>query len=66
MLLRRPPEFEQIVLEGGDEWVAHVGGTGGLRVAEFQAPPVGLGGLSARERSWLAEHGIAWGPDGAL
>ena len=63
MLLRRPPEFEQIVLEPGDEWAAHAGGTGGLQVAEAQARPASRSGPSAGERGWLAEHGITWEPD---
>ena len=65
LLMRRPPEFEQIVLERGDEGAAHVGGTGGLQVAEIGAHPSNAGGPSAPERDWLAEHGIAWEPDGA-
>ncbi len=66
LLLRRPPEFEQIVLERGDEWAAHVGGTGGLQAAGIQPRPAGAGGPSVHEHGWLAEHGIAWGPDGTL
>jgi hypothetical protein len=66
LLLRRPPAFEQIVLNRGDEWAAHVGSTGGVQMAEIQARPADPGGLSARERGWLAEHGIAWGADGTL
>ena len=62
LLLRRPPEFEQIVLERGDESAAHVGCAGGLRMADIEAHP-SASGLSPRERSWLAEHGIEWGPD---
>src|SRR5580693_9731732 len=33
LLLRRPPKFEKVVLEPGDEWAAHVGATGGLQPA---------------------------------
>jgi hypothetical protein len=57
--MRRPPAFEQTVLERGDEWVTHVGGTAGIRMAAIQARS---GGPSDRERGWLAEHGMAWGP----
>jgi hypothetical protein len=59
--LRRPPAFEKIVLDPGDEEAAHVGGTGGLEVRA--ASPAGPGDLLAAERRWLAEHGIVWPPD---
>ena len=62
MLLRRPPAFEQFVIDSGDEWAAHVGGTGGLHVVATQACPPAVG-LSEHERGWLAEQGIAWEPD---
>jgi len=65
LLLRRPPEFEQFVLDRGDEWAAHVGGTGGLQAAGMHARPAPAVGLSERERGWLAEHGITWEPDGS-
>jgi hypothetical protein len=61
--LRRPPAFEKIVLDPGDEQAAHVGGAGGLEVRAAAASPAGLGDLPAAERRWLAEHGIAWKPD---
>jgi hypothetical protein len=64
LLMRTPPAFEQFVLDRGDECAAHVGGTGGLRPAGFQARPAPAVGLSDRERGWLAEHGITWEPDG--
>jgi hypothetical protein len=57
--MRRPPAFEKIVLERGDEWVTHVGGTGGLQVttagAQLPSPD-----LPPQAREWLAEHGIEW------
>jgi hypothetical protein len=62
LLIRRPPEFEKVVLDRGDEWVAHVGSTGGLRIAAMQTRP---GDPPPDDRGWLAEHGIEWGPDGA-
>ena len=65
LLMRRPPEFEQVVLERGDEWAAHVGGTGGLEKAGIQARPATPGGPSSAEHGWLDEHGIAWDPDGS-
>jgi hypothetical protein len=43
--LRRPPAFEKIVLDPGDERAAHVGGTGGVRVGPVAASPGGSGGL---------------------
>ena len=63
LLLRRPPAFEKIVLDGGDEWAAHVGGTGGLRAAPIHARPAGRGVPPAHERAWLAGHGIDWAAD---
>jgi hypothetical protein len=65
LLLRRPPQFEQIVLERGDEWASHVGATGGFQMAGIQAHRAGPDGPSASERGWLDEHGIAWGSDGS-
>ncbi len=65
LLFRRPPEFEKIVLERGDEWAAHVGSTGSLQMGTVETLPAGPGGLPAQERSWLASHGIDWEPDGA-
>ena len=62
LLMRRPPEFEQVVLERGDEWAAHVGGAGGFQMTGVQGRP---GGPSGRERGWLNEHGITWGSDAA-
>jgi hypothetical protein len=60
LLIRRPPAFEKIVLDRGDEWAAHVGGTGGLRLAATEPRPGGLADPPAQERGWLAEHGIEW------
>jgi hypothetical protein len=65
LLLRRPPQFEKIVLERGDEWAAHVGGTGGLQPAAMNAGPAGPGDLRPLDRTWLSEHGIDWEPDNA-
>ena len=59
LLMRRPPAFDQFVLDRGDEWAAHVGGTGDLQPAGAQARQAGP---SDHERDWLAEHGIAWEP----
>jgi hypothetical protein len=65
LLLRRPPEFEKVVLERGDEWAMHVGATGGLRLGPVEAHPAGPGDLPAQDRGWLADHGIEWTPDDA-
>jgi hypothetical protein len=61
LLVRRPPAFEKIVLDAGDEWAVHVGSAGDLRLAGMQADPAHRGGLSAGDRRWLAEHGLDWG-----
>jgi hypothetical protein len=65
LLLRRPPVFEKIVLDRGDEWATHVGGSAGLEMGAMAARPADPGGLQAQERSWLAAHGIDWKPDDA-
>jgi hypothetical protein len=59
LLIRRPPAFEKIVLERGDEWATHVGGTGGLQVAAAGAQPPSPD-LPPQAREWLADHGIEW------
>jgi hypothetical protein len=63
LLFRRPPAFEKIVLDRGDEWATHVGGTGGLQVDTMEVRPADPEDLPAQERSWLAAHGIEWKPD---
>ena len=65
LLIRRPPAFQKIVLEPGDEQAAHVGATGGVRMAGLQAPglpadALPADALPAGDRDWLAEHGIEW------
>jgi len=62
--MHRPPAFQLVVLDRGDEWAGHVGGTGGLQADGMHARPAGAISLSDRERGWLAEHGITWEPDG--
>ena len=62
LLMRRPPAFEKIVLERGDEWAVHVGSTGGLQIGPMDARPA-HGELSAQAREWLETHGMEWGPD---
>jgi hypothetical protein len=60
--IRRPPEFEKVVLDRGDEWAAHVGGSSGLHVAAADVPPRQTADLRASDRNWLAAQGIAWEP----
>jgi hypothetical protein len=62
LLLRRPPAFRKVVLDPGDEWAAHVGGTGSAQVTAGRAVPGKPGGgeLSAADRGWLAAQGIEW------
>ena len=60
LLIRRPPDFEKIVLERGDESAAHVGSTGGLRLGAMTVNPAQRRRLPAQDREWLAEHGIGW------
>ena len=61
LLLRRPPQFEKTVLERGDEWAAHVGGTGGLQPTVMNPHRAEPGNLRPGDRAWLSEHGIDWG-----
>jgi hypothetical protein len=63
LLLRRPPEFDKVVLERGDETVTHFGGTAGIQITGVAAFPGLTGHLPAAEREWLATHGIDWEAD---
>jgi hypothetical protein len=63
LLLRRPPAFEKTVLDRGDEWAAHVGGSSGLHIAAAEWAPPQRADLHAADRSWLAAQGITWEPD---
>ena len=65
LLIRRPPEFEKIVLEPGDESAPHVSSAGGLKMTAPDTGPARQGDLPAGDRGWLAEHGIEWEPDDA-
>jgi hypothetical protein len=62
LLFRRPPNFEKVVLEPGDEGAAHVGATGGLQVTVVEPDSPASGELAATDRDWLAGHGIEWDP----
>src|SRR5258708_19779727 len=66
LLLRRPPAFEKIVLERGDERAAHVGGTGGLRVNAAKAMSELSRDLAAYDRAWLSPPRIDCAPALAL
>jgi len=63
LLVRRPPAFERIVLERGDEWAVHVGSTGRMQTTAMGIRPAQSGGLPAQDRTWLAGHRIEWAPD---
>jgi hypothetical protein len=60
VLLRWPPNFERLVLEGGDETAIHVGGKGGVRLGDMAVRPAGIGEVPDTERRWLHENGIDW------
>jgi hypothetical protein len=64
LLLRRPPAFEKVVLDRGDERAMHVGGAGGLQAGPVHGHPAAPGELPGRDRDWLAGHGIEWQRDG--
>ena len=59
LLLRRPPAFEKIVIDHGDEWAVHVG-SAWLQLSLGEPRRSGPGSLPAQDRSWLAAHGIEW------
>jgi hypothetical protein len=55
------------VLDRGDEWAAHVGGSGSLRISAPDVTPAApdaafpeSAGLRAFDRDWLAAQGITW------
>ncbi|BCJ49382.1 hypothetical protein Asp14428_08570 [Actinoplanes sp. NBRC 14428] len=58
LMLRWEPEFERLVLEPGDERVAHAGAQGisvGGRAGEV---PAGGTPFAEHDRHWLRAHGI--------
>ena len=63
ILIRRPPAFEKVVLDRGDQWAAHVGGGGGVRIAAADVAPPKQSELRAHDREWLAAQGIEWGAE---
>ncbi len=60
LLFRWSPAFEKLVLDRGDEWAAHVGGTGDLQVAVPDVVPAARD-LPVSDRIWLASQGVDWG-----
>jgi hypothetical protein len=56
-VMRRPPNYEKVVLDPGDERAGHVGGTGGVGIG-----PIEVTAWSGEDawRRWLAENGIDW------
>jgi hypothetical protein len=62
LLIRRPPAFEKVVLERGDEAASHTGGTG-LRMSLGGTRRGGPGEVHGADRGWLAAHGIEWPSD---
>ena len=58
-MLRRPPAFAKIVLDRGDETACHAGGGSGLTVS-LAIGSAGVADIPDEQRSWLADHGIAW------
>jgi hypothetical protein len=63
ILFRRPPAFAKIVLDRGDQWAAHVGGSGGVQIAAANVAPPEQAELRAYDREWLAAQGIEWGTE---
>jgi hypothetical protein len=62
LLFRRPPAFEKVVLDRGDERAAHVGGSSGIHIVAAEVTPPQTADLRASERNWLEAQGIAWEP----
>jgi hypothetical protein len=62
-LLRRPPAFEKIVLDHGDEAAGHAGGGSGLAV-NLAVVPTGGADPPDDQRSLLADDRIGWETDG--
>lgn len=56
-VMRRPPNYEKVVLDPGDERAAHAGGTGGVGIG-----PIEVTAWSGEHawRQWLAENDIDW------
>lgn len=63
LLFRWPPAFEKVVLDRGDQWAAHVAGSGGVQIAAAEVAPPERTDLRAYDRKWLAAQGIEWGAE---
>jgi hypothetical protein len=68
VLIEWPPHYEMVVLERGDESVAHAGGRGGLSITRFRpvrplltSPPT----PGPEDLRWLYEIGIDWDGSGS-
>jgi hypothetical protein len=65
MVLRWPPRYEKLVLDRGDDSVAHVGGKGGVAMAGVGVAVTTSVPVGDRDRDWLDEIGVVWGEDTA-
>ena len=66
LLFRWPPAFEKVVVDRGDESVAHTGGMGDIQVTPVTVQLADGVGLPAHERDWLEAQGIDWRPEDTL
>ena len=51
------------MLDRGDQWAAHVAGSGGVQIAAAEVAPPERTDLRAYDRKWLAAQGIEWGSE---
>ena len=59
ILLRRPPQFEMLVVSEGDPAATHAGAKGGVLMGETAAGAAGPE-VPYDERRWLRSNGIDW------
>jgi hypothetical protein len=70
-VMQWPPKYKRIILNGGDEYAAHSGGKGGLKVGTVQIQPSEESAPPAEEdlpldrwESWLdSEDASKWWPE---
>lgn len=70
-VMQWPPKYKRIVLNRGDEYAAHSGGTGSLEMGDVRIRPSEESALPAEEdlpldrwKSWLdSEDASKWWPD---
>ncbi len=60
MLMRWPPHFDALVLEGGDPTVPHAGAKGGALMREAGVAQVPSADVPVGEQQWLRSNGIDW------